>query len=46
MRRFLDMLVYGGEKKVEEGVAPPLNGGPPLHEANGSSSPLSGFFLP
>ena len=45
MRRFLDMLVYGGEKRAVEGAAPPLIGRRLFHAVAGSSIPLAGIFL-
>ena len=45
MRWFLDMLVYGDEKKVVEGAAPPLIGRSLFHAVAGSSIPLAGIFL-
>ncbi|MEE3168095.1 MAG: hypothetical protein VX654_11345, partial [Chloroflexota bacterium] len=45
MRRFLDMLVYGGEKRVVEGGALPPIGRRLFHVVAGSCIPLAGIFL-
>ena len=45
MRRFLDMLVYGGEKRVVECAAPPQIGRRLFHVVAGSCIPLAGIFL-
>ena len=45
MRRFLDMLVYGGEKKVVAGAGPPPIERRLFHLVAGSSIPLAGIFL-
>ena len=45
MRWFLDMLVYGDEKKVVEATAPPLIGRRLFHVVVGSSIPLAGIFF-
>ena len=45
MRRFLDMLVYGGEKRVVEGGALPPIGRRLFHVVAGSSIPLAGIFF-
>ena len=45
MRRFLDMLVYGGEKRVVDGAAPPQIGRRLFHVVAGSCIPLAGIFL-
>ena len=45
MRWCLDMRVYGDEKKVVEGAAPPLSGRRLFHAVAGSSIPLAGIFL-
>ena len=45
MRRFLDMLVYGGEKRVVDGAAPTKIGRRLFHVVAGSCIPLAGIFL-
>ena len=45
MHRFLDMLVYGGEKRVVEGGALPPIGRRLFHVVAGSCIPLAGIFL-
>ena len=45
MRRFLDMLVYGGEKRVVDGAAPTQIGRRLFHVVAGSCIPLAGIFL-
>jgi hypothetical protein len=45
MRRYFDMLVYGGEKRVVEGAAPPPIGRRLFHVVAGSSIPLAGIFF-
>ena len=45
MGRFLDMLVYGGEKRVVDGAAPPQIGRRLFHVVAGSCIPLAGIFL-
>ena len=45
MRRFLAMLVYGGEKRVVEGGALPPIGRRLFHVVAGSCIPLAGIFL-
>ena len=45
MRRYLDMLVYGGEKRVTTGASPPI-WRRLFHIVAGSSIPLAAIFVP
>ncbi|MCH7737876.1 MAG: hypothetical protein IH872_10825 [Chloroflexi bacterium] len=45
MRRYLDMLIYGGERRVAPGAPPPV-WRLLFHIAAGSSIPLAAIFIP
>jgi len=45
MRRYLDMLVYGGERRVTPGASPPV-WRRLFHIVAGSSIPLAAIFIP
>jgi dolichol kinase len=45
MRRYLDMLVYGGERRVTPGASPPI-WRRLFHVVAGSSIPLAAIFVP